>query len=203
MRATTRGWHPPDERSYCYALGLYLGDGHISNVRWPFLRVVLDPSYPAIVEECSDALRQLFPASSVRQYHWPRRGAAIVQVSSRALLTAFPQHGPGPKHKRPMALAPWQLELTTRHPKDLLRGLIHSDGARCMNRFSVELPSGRLARYAYPRYFFTNLSADIRRIFCEHCQLLGVRCTRSSHKNISISHRHSVAILDAFVGPKR
>jgi hypothetical protein len=46
-------------------------------------------------------------------------------------------------------------------------------------------------------------SADIRGIFCEHCELLGIRWTQSSFKNISISHRDSVAILDSFVGPKR
>ena len=58
------------------------------------------------------------------------------------------------------------------------------------------------AEYEYPRYFFSNLSADIRRIFCEHCELLGIRCTQSNPRNVSISHRKSVALLDEFVGPK-
>ena len=71
-----------------------------------------------------------------------------------------------------------------------------------MNRFAVNLPSGRVGRYAYPRYFFTNYSADIRRIFCEHCELLGIRWTQSNARNISVSHRDSVALLDEFVGPK-
>jgi hypothetical protein len=43
----------------------------------------------------------------------------------------------------------------------------------------------------------------ISQIFCEHCELLGIHWTQSSFKNISISHRESVAILDSFVGPKR
>jgi hypothetical protein len=60
-----------------------------------------------------------------------------------------------------------------------------------------------VARYAYSRYFFTNYSTDIQRIFCDHCELLGIRWTQSSFKNISISRRDSVALLDAFVGPKR
>jgi len=85
----------------------------------------------------------------------------------------------------------------------LLRGLIHSDGARCLNRFATKLSSGRMARYEYPRYFFSNLSDDIRRIFCEHCELLGIRWTQSNHRNISVSHRDSVALLDTFVEPKR
>ncbi len=83
--------------------------------------------------------------------------------------TPSPSTGPGRKHQRAIELAPWQLELTTAHPRELLRGLIHSDGCRCVNRFETRLPSGRVARYQYPRYFFTNLSSDIRRIFCEHC----------------------------------
>ena len=58
------------------------------------------------------------------------------------------------------------------------------------------------ATYAYPRYFFSNLSADIRQIFCDHCELLGIRWTQSNPRNISISHRESVALLDTFVGPK-
>jgi hypothetical protein len=54
-----------------------------------------------------------------------------------------------------------------------------------------------------PRYFFTNYSPDIRTIFCEHRDLLGIRWTQSSFKNISIAHRDSVAKLDEFIGPKR
>jgi hypothetical protein len=59
-----------------------------------------------------------------------------------------------------------------------------------------------LGRYAYPRHFFTNSLADIRRIFCEHCELLGIRWSQSNSRNISVSHRDSVAVLDSFVGPK-
>jgi hypothetical protein len=87
-------------------------------------------------------------------------------------------------------------------PTDFLRGLIHSDGCRVVNRFSVVLPSGR-REYAYPRYFFTNRSSDIRRLFCEQCERLDVRWTRSSQKTISVSQRRSVAVLDSFIGEKR
>jgi len=72
-----------------------------------------------------------------------------------------------------------------------------------MNRFQTKLPSGRIAEYEYPRYFFSNRSADIKQIFCEHCELLGIRWTQPNHRNISVSHRRSVAKLDAFIGPKR
>jgi hypothetical protein len=46
------------------------------------------------------------------------------------------------------------------------------------------------------------MSADIRELFCRTCEALGIRWTQSNHRNISVSHRRSVAVLDAFVGPK-
>jgi hypothetical protein len=67
--------------------------------------------------------------------------------------------------------------------------------------FYIELPSGP-RQYEYVRYFFTNYSADIRGIFCTSCDLLGIRWTQSNPRNISISQRGSVAVLDSFVGPK-
>jgi hypothetical protein len=62
-------------------------------------------------------------------------------------------------------------------------------------------PGGR-ARGLPPRYFFTNHSGDIRRIFTEQCELLGIRVTQPNHRNPAISHRRSVAILEELVGPK-
>ena len=89
-----------------------------------------------------------------------------------------------------------------RTPGSSCAGLIHSDGCRTVNRFKTRLPSGRVAEYAYPRYFFSDLSADIRGLFCASCERLGLRWTQSNHRNISISHRTSVALLDENVGPK-
>jgi hypothetical protein len=83
-----------------------------------------------------------------------------------------------------------------------LRGLLHSDGCRTVNRFTTKLPSGRVAEYAYPRWFFSNRSADIRGLFCATCDAVGVRWTQSNPRNISISHRDSVARLDEHVGAK-
>lgn len=67
----------------------------------------------------------------------------------------------------------------------------------------TRLPSGRVREYAYPRYFFSNLSADSRALFCEYYDRLGIRWTQSNHRNISVSHRRSVAAMDEFIGPKR
>jgi hypothetical protein len=46
----------------------------------------------------------------------------------------FPQVGPGPKHLRKIELAPWQWQLVERHPRELVKSLIHSDGCRAINR---------------------------------------------------------------------
>jgi hypothetical protein len=89
-------------------------------------------------------------------------------------------------------LEPWQQRIVDRHTGKFIRGLIHSDGCRTTNRFTTRLPSGRVAEYAYGRYFFSNLSTDIRGVFCHACHLLGVRWTQSNPRNISVSHRKSV-----------
>jgi hypothetical protein len=146
-------------------------------------------------------MRSILPEITVRRTRRP--GCVVLSATHPIWPYAFPQHGAGRKHKRRISLADWQRELTHRNPRGLIRGLFHSDGSRVINRFKTRLPSGRVAEYAYVRYFFTNYSADIRRIFCEHCELLGVRWTQSSFKNISVAHRHSVAMLDSFIGPKR
>jgi hypothetical protein len=92
------------------------------------------------------------------------------------------------------------MKFTQREPEALIRGLIHSDGCRVENRVRTKLPSGRIADYRYIRYFFSDLSADIRQIFIDHCDLLGVRVTQSNARNLSVSHRDSVAILEQVVG---
>jgi hypothetical protein len=126
----------------------------------------------------------------------------VVSICHPAIGRAFPQHGPGRKHDRPIVLTDWQLQLSHKHPEAFTRGLIHSDGCRVVNQFRTRLPSGRVAKYSYIRYFFSNHSADIRQIFIDHCALLGIRVTQSNHRNLTVSHRDSVAILEAIVGPK-
>jgi hypothetical protein len=188
---------------YVYLLGLYLGDGNLARAGRTYqLRISLDARYPSIIEAAASAVREVAPPHrSVRVR--TRGGARIVECAWKDWPQLFPQHGPGRKHTRPIVLAAWQRSLVDAHPEAFLRGLIHSDGCRVANRFTVDLPSGRCAEYSYPRYFFSNLSEDIRGLFCEYCELLGVRWTRSNHRNISVAHRHSVALLDSFIGAKR
>lgn len=58
------------------------------------------------------------------------------------------------------------------------------------------LPSGRTAEYVYARYFFSNLSEDIRALFCASCDELGIRWTQSNPRNISVANRRGVEMLD-------
>ena len=193
----------PDRWSYAYLLGMYLGDGCIQDTGRTFqLRVHLDALYPEVVEECETAMQLTFLNSIIRVRRRTGVRIRIVEVNSKLVAPAFPQHGPGRKHERPIVLAPWQRKIVEELPGQFVRGLIHSDGARCVNRFKTKLPAGRVAEYAYPRYFFSNLSEDIRELFREACGLLGVRVTQSNPRNLSVSHRDSVAILDHHVGPK-
>jgi hypothetical protein len=195
---------PADPFSYAYLLGLYLGDGHlVGNGRSWQLVVSLDSAYEEIVEECRGAMLLTLPSRMPRLR--TRQNERCIRVASMAKAWAelLPQHGSGRKHERPIVLAPWQREVVERETWQFVRGLVHSDGCRTVNRFKAKLPSGRLAEYAYPRYFFSNLSSDIRGLFCEACDRLGLRWTQSNPRNISISHRASVALLDEFVGPKR
>lgn len=203
-RPRPRPWRPPDDWSYSYLLGLYLGDGHVYVTKRGacLLRVHLDAAYPGIVNECRLAMEMTTLGG--RTHVLLRRGSRVntVQSSWKRWPEALPQHGPGPKHLRPIMLTDWQRETVAARPRQFVRGLIHSDGCRTVNRFKTRLPSGRVAEYAYPRYFFSNLSADIRALFCEACEAIGVRWTLSNPRNVSVADRRSVAILEDVVGPK-
>jgi hypothetical protein len=199
-----RGWRIADAPSYCYLLGCYLGDGYLTHRArnaWT-LHVVCDRRYELIMAQITSAMSATFPGGRPTRRGSSNGASDVIAISHPGLGRAFPQHGAGRKHLRRIRLADWQLALTREHPGALIRGLIHSDGCRVVNRFKTRLPSGRVAEYAYVRYFFSNLSADIRHIFRDHCELLGIRVTQSNPRNLTVSHRDSVAILEAVVGPK-
>src|SRR3954462_815018 len=180
---TAPGWFPPRPSTYASALGLYLGDGclYVPARGSPLLQIRLDRSHPELITEARRAIACLLPESSrVHVYEDRRCFSSCVQASYQHWLEVFPQHGAGRKHNRPIVLGPWQGGFLEGAPQPSPRGLIHSDGCRTVNRFKTKLPSGRTAEYAYPRYFFSNRSADIRGLFCEYCERLGIRWTQSN-----------------------
>jgi hypothetical protein len=188
-----------EPEAYCYLLGLYLGDGCISaSGRSHRLRITLDSRYPGIIQECVDAMDAIVRGRRPPIAH-KRLDSQCVEVAAnwRHWPCVFPQHGPGRKHLRPIVLNDDQRLLVDKHPKPLLRGLIHSDGTRII---AVER-KGSYVRRA-PRYGFSNLSVDILRIFESACEQVGIRYTRPSFKQIAIYRKASVALMDEFVGPK-
>lgn len=195
-----------DEPAYAYLLGLYLGDGHISHYsahRAPSLMITLDDAWPGIQDEAEAALGKVFPENATCRVR--RIGCHNIKVYSKHLPCLFPQHGPGRKHERDIALEPWQQTIVDAHPWQLVRGLIHSDGCRITN-WTTRMVGGEPKRYEYPRYWFTNVSDDIRRLYTDTLDALGIvwtHCTRAGKPyNISVARRASVALMDAHVGPK-
>ncbi len=181
---------------YVYLLGLYLGDGALSEGRRNVfrLRIICANAYPGLMRECEDAMAAVLPNKVGKVV---MSGCTEVYAYSKHWPCLFPQHGPGVKHTRRIELADWQQALVDRDPRPLVRGLIHSDGCRVLNRaVGTKYPP-------YPRYQFTNTSADIRRIFTDACDALGVEWRNSNATTISVARRSSVAILDSFVGPKQ
>ncbi|MFE7814556.1 helix-turn-helix domain-containing protein [Streptomyces sp. NPDC057433] len=195
-----------DEVAYVYLLGLYLGDGHIvqnRSMRTPSLSVVCAESWPGLMETCESAMRSVFPNNSVCRVR--RKGCREIKLYSKHIQCLFPQHGPGKKHQRLIALKPWQQELVGNHPWEFVRGLIHSDGCR-MTNWATRMVRGERKRYEYPRYFFSNKSDDIRALYTDTLDRLGVewtQCTRDGVPfNISVAKKASVALMDLHVGPK-
>jgi hypothetical protein len=208
-RTTIRNWlggHVPTCRgividtlpgaAYSYLLGLYLGDGFIAHgPRAASLQIFFDARYPGIIGEAVRAIRAVRPHNRVWVARRVPTQCVLVQAWSTHWPQLFPQHGPGPKHERLIKLVSWQRAVSLAHPRELIRGLIHSDGSRFLNRVGT--------RYAYPRYEFSNRSEDIKAILCEHLDLLGIAWRRRGPYAISVARREAVAALDAFVGPKR
>ncbi|MFF3752184.1 transcriptional regulator [Streptomyces sp. NPDC002018] len=196
---------PADPASYGYLLGLYLGDGCVSAHRGGghYLRIACADAWPGLIEMCRTALTAVRPEDRV----WVLRKAGCVMVTSygRHWPCLFPQHGPGRKHERPIVLEAWQREIVGTYPWEFIRGLIHSDGCRITN-WTEKVIGGERKRYEYPRYFFSNASADIRRLFTDALDSVGVEWKPANQsrtvQNVSVARRASVALMDARVGPK-
>jgi hypothetical protein len=181
---------------------MYLGDGCLSpSPRGVYrLRIVCDLKYPDIIDEIATSMVIVRGVDKVGFVL--KVGCIEVYSYWKHWLCLFPQHGPGRKHERQIELANWQQSIVANHPKELIRGLIHSDGNRHINEVTRRLPSGP-KRYRYSRYMFTNASTDILGIFTDALDILGVHWTQTMPRIVSVARRKDVSYLDTFVGPKR
>jgi hypothetical protein len=184
---------PLEERAYAYLLGLYLGDGCLVLHRRGVyrLRITLDFKYPGIIAECAEAMKVVGHGRGVGFVR--AKGCMEVGAYWKHWPCVFPQHASGKKHWRLIQLTDWQSRIAMSQPGLLLRGFIHSDGARFKN-----VVIGK----AYLRYEFSNRSSDILRIFCGACDAFGIRWTQATAIHISIARAPDVAKLDTVVGPK-
>ncbi|MEV0315139.1 hypothetical protein [Nonomuraea fuscirosea] len=187
--------------NYAHLLGLYLGDGHLvrrsTNVYQ--LSIYCDDHWPGLIEEAARTMALVLPGFPVTRRR--RNGCTELKSMSRHWPHLFPQHGPGKKHERAIVLDPWQQEVVSTHPGPFLRGLIHSDGYRGLNRVRHQLSSG-VRWYAYPRYHFKNESRDILALCCAALDLLGVAWRFNNRNELSVARREAVELLDRHVGPK-
>jgi hypothetical protein len=183
------------ERDYAYVLGLYLGDGCVSQAARTYcLRIFMDRAYPEIINAGRQAMEALRPDNRVSTWNHTRCRCTVLAMCSNHWPCLIPQMGPGRKHERPMRLEPWQEDVVSREREALVRGLIHSDGCRVVaNDRGV----------SSVRYHFSNRSEDIKRIYCESLDALGIRWTRPCAKQIAVYRKASTARLDEFIGPKR
>ncbi len=196
---------PSDRASYSYLLGLYLGDGCISRSARAghFLRIACADSWPGLIEACAAAVKAINPSGKVCRVQAVGHTSVVGYSSHWPCL--FPQHGPGKKHERRIVLEPCQQDIVDAHTWEFIRGLVHSDGCRVIN-WATRLVSGERKRYEYPRYFFTNKSDDIRRLYTDALDKVGVEWTCLARGgepfNVSVARKASVALMDLHVGPK-
>jgi hypothetical protein len=190
-----------NEPVYAYLLGLYLGDGHITHVRRGSyaLNVKCCDDWPGLIDAAATAMAAVMPTSRVCRVQ--RIGCTEVKSTSKHWPCLFPQHGPGRKHERSIRLVSWQQRIVAEHPGLFARGLFHSDGCRVTNRVRRPLAGGD-RWYEYPRYFFSNESADILGLCGDALDQLGVSWRMPRRNALSVARREAVARLDEFVGPK-
>jgi hypothetical protein len=178
---------------YAELLGFYLGDGHISTLgRAQRLRISLDWRHEQVVADVRALLSACFPGNKVGVVTADGGATAVPYVYSTHLGCFFPQQGRGAKHLRRIVLEPWQQDAVRAAPFAFLRGLMHSDGCFFINR---------TGRYRYLSAAFSNMSPDIRGLFCWACDLAGVE-HRVNGNAVRIYRRESVRRLALFVGAK-
>lgn len=190
-----------DSEAYVELLGWYLGDGHISLGRRGVynLHIYDDQRYVDDIAALKAIMRRVKPGGRPHTRLAP--GCVIVTVSWKHWPCLFPQHGPGRKHERRIALEDWQQAMVRDHPAAFLRGLFHSDGCRVRN-WATRVVAGEQKRYDYPRWQFSNRSEDILGLCTWALDLVDVPWRQSNRWVISVSRRAGVARLDGLIGLK-
>ena len=163
------------------------------------MRITCDRALPGIITDVESVLAAVHPAR--RSYRVRAPGVIVVQQYWKHWPCLFPQHGRGRKHERSLTLEPWQHDASVAYPADFLRGLFHSDGCLVKN-WATRMVAGEKKRYEYPRWQFTNESADIMRWCGEALDLVDVAWRQTNRRTLSVSRRDDVARLTELIGVK-
>jgi hypothetical protein len=194
-----RCWNPSrptywSSEDYAFLLGLYLGDGCVSDAGRSFrLRLSLDARYPGVIADARAVLERGFFVNRVGAVRADAGSTVVLSVYHRHLPCLLPQHGAGLKHLRAIRLERWQEAVVLASPYGFLRGCIWSDGCTFVNRTGP---------YAYLTVDFCNRSDDIRAIFRSACEVAKLDY-RENGDRVRINRRASVERLVAQIGVKR
>jgi len=181
------------DEDYAELLGVYLGDGHITAMpRTHRLRVSLDAKYPNIVTGVEQLLARCLPTSNIARVTADGGSTVVVQTWHCHLPCLLPQHGPGKKHHRRIALEPWQIRHVEAAPWSFIRGCIRTDGCAFINRTGP---------YEYLSYEFDNHSEEILGLFTRACVDVGLH-PRQYAERVRLCRRRDVALLVEHVGLK-
>ena len=185
---------------YAELLGVYLGDGCISELERTFrLRIALDLKYPEIIRDCRALMERTFPKNPVGLVKFKQGNYINLSVYHRHLPCLFPQHARGKKHERRITLEDWQFATVVASPWRFIRGCIRTDGCVFVNRTGP---------YEYLSYHFANMSRDIAEYLAFALGSVGVsyRLTSGSKTGLNVirvNRRASVAAMVENVGVKR
>lgn len=190
-----------DPAAYAELLGWYLGDGYLSTQRRAVfgLHIYNDAHYTELNTHIAILMRRVKPGCRPHTRQVP--GCTVTTVSWKHWPCLFPQHGRGRKHERTLQLESWQREIVDAYSADFLRGLFHSDGCLVRN-WATRIVAGTKKRYEYPRWQFTNESADIMRWCGEALDLIDIAWRQTNRRTLSVSRRDDVPRLTALIGEK-
>lgn len=185
-----------NKKDYSFILGLYLGDGCITengrNNSSYKLRIAQDNKYPNVISIIQNSLSNFFGKDSKLING---KGCTHITIYDKYLPIYFPQHGKGFKHDRKIKLNDFQSKNID--DVELLRGLWLSDGS-----FYI----AKHGKYEYERYNFTNKSVDLIEIFGCLLDKLDVKYSKRIKRNgvwtIEVQNRKYVSILKDILGTK-
>ena len=174
-------------------VGIYLGDGCLTKAPkgvWR-LRIFQDQRYVSLIRQCAGAI---LSSRSVEAGTVRRLGCVEIYSNWKHWLCLFPQHGPGPKHRRRFVcrtgssarptLCRWTRCAVLSSPTAAARSTGSADrpwtGSRNTNTSATTSPMPR----------------RISGMFADACDLVGVEHRVMTERVISVARRSSVEILD-------